>query len=247
MIRRTLLSIGILFILLLSMPSNAQQQVIETRKPRLMFQMGGQLSLNVCTMSGAEFVENNAFGSISEELDGIYISPGVGFFSNFFLNNSVSMAIELKYQPTGARYKRLETTPHELGITTSNRYVTDMLHYVAFPISINYYPVHSFYVQGGGYLSTLAGATRKDPEYVSDWDYQNGRYSIEKDFSNSDAGFIAGIGYDTYLLRVGLSYQQSLVNISNNVERDIRNRVFQFSLTIKFRDTRNPRKVRSFN
>lgn len=184
-------------------------------------------SINNTTLHG-DFPDNSYLNRI-ESTDVIgRITPDIGINVDYYFSHLLSVQFDAVYSSMGCIVETNSTLYNEVGTVegyTSKRLVLD---YIKFPLAINFYPKEIFYINGGGYVSTLISSRERSFWYDSSVDE-------EYKFNNLDAGIVAGGGLNLSYVKLGFQYSYGLMNtIRDDEDLDLRNGVFQFIVRWKF-------------
>jgi hypothetical protein len=153
-------------------------------------------------------------------------SLSFGIWGEYYLVERLSIEFNALIVSCGSYVTTKTSIYNEVGVFEGSETMKYVLRYVQVPLMVNFYPTEHFYISGGGYASMLAEAHQYKYWYE---DVQ----SIEG-VNASDMGFVAGIGFNTPSLRVGVQYTQGVVPvITDNSQSDMYNQMFEIVLRWK--------------
>ena len=157
---------------------------------------------------------------------------GIGMTVDYHFNKMLSLQFDFMYMYAGSHLIQKTKVYNEFGIVKSNKYYTYAMDYFKFPLTLNFYPVHMLYINGGGYFAPLISASKYDYWYDS-------REPIE-DINPFDYGLVVGMGLNLKYIKLGFQYSYGIGSIVDNKNSNIHNNVFEFSARWKFySDIRN--------
>ena len=183
-------------------------------------------SLNLASMTGTLPSTNVSNLNSKTTMYAPRVTFDVGMTMDYYINKKLSVQMDLVYSYLGTKLVTKTNIYNEVGIVKKESYSRYTTSYFKLPLTINFYPVKGIYANAGGYFSSLISASQYEH-----W-YDNGN-TID-DISPLDYGVIAGVGFNTPVVKVGFQYSYGLYDIINNDDYNLHHSVFQLILRWKF-------------
>ena len=186
------------------------------------FEYGLQNSFNFTSLVGQYPSTESNSRDITVTPVGTRFTFDFGMFGNYYVTEKVSVQFELNLSYMGAHTQTTQINYHDLGMyetTTSKSYA---LRYIKIPVTANYLISDNFYVQFGGYFSSLLSAKT--------FNYNYGIFDRTRiDANPIDAGIIGGVGFDTKIVRLSMRYSYGFMNVrpEDVDDMNVKNSVFQ--------------------
>ena len=182
-------------------------------------------SVNLTTISG----DFPSFSSTNRETETKKRAPrltlDIGLTGNYYINNKVSLQMDLVYTYMGAHLTSTTDIYNEVGVIETNDYYTYAMDYIKLPLSVNIYPKEKLYVNLGGYVATnLSNSLYKF--------FHSDTYHVEEiesigSVNSLDYGLLFGVGFDTKIVRLGFQYTYGLSQFNSEEAYSLHNNVFQ--------------------
>ncbi|MGZ5136100.1 MAG: porin family protein, partial [Flavitalea sp.] len=135
-----------------------------------------------------------------------------GILAHIHLNNSLALQPEVIYSRQGAEYPNLGT---------------ERINYVNIPILLQVMLSKGMRLQTGPQLGIMTNAKLER--------YSGGVTDVKDQFENACLSWSLGLGYLSPIgLGVDARYNLGLINIVNDSQHDVKNRVWQFGLFYQF-------------
>lgn len=173
-----------------------------------------------------------SFGVVETELvpAAFKFTMGLGGFGNYFFTDKLSLQFEFLFAFYGGNFRLESTIYQDLGYFKSNTKKGYALRYFKLPLTLNYTVSNGFYLQGGGYFSTMLSAKTYESAVVFDTDIE-----FVDDLNLIDVGLIGGVGFKTKVVNIGFRYNYGLSNVFSNYEpANLHNSVFELIAHWKF-------------
>ena len=193
------------------------------RKGKMEF--GLQHSINFVSLVGEG--PTTSFGVIETKFVpvGVRLTASVGGFGNYYLTEKLSFQFEFMFAFYGSHFSLEKKVYHDLGYFESTSKKTYAMRYIKLPLTLNYLVADNFYVQGGGYFSTLINAR----SYENLWSFGPNVEDVNN-LNPIDIGLIGGVGIETKVVRIGVRYSYGFLNVFDNYgTADLHNSVFEVS------------------
>jgi len=192
------------------------------------------LFISVITISSAQFTIGPKAGlNLAKEYfgetvfdDNVEFKQGlnIGVFGKYMMNDKLGIQAELLYSQQG--YKSNIQLFDFGGNITQNGYKRSS-HYLNIPVVLKYYPLKRIFIESGPQVGYCFKSKLSPGEYTDE--------ISNMEYKTIDFSLVGGVGIDIgYGLNVSARYNHGLTHTLPN--SDLKNRVFQFSLTYDLLD-----------
>lgn len=193
----------------------------ETNIYKEAFEFGIINSLNFTSLTGGD--NSIVYGNRIENF--ITVGPrttfDLGLYGDIYLSRKFVLGIDMVYSFTGAYVKKETIILNEIDTESGNENSIYAFNYFKAPVMLNFYPVDRFYIGVGGYAALLISGK----EYTYLFDYFD-RLPLDG-ASSFDAGMVAGMGFNTRIVRVGFQYSYGITPAYETNDLSMHNSMLQ--------------------